>query len=130
MKAIATLICAATVAGLLYLDRDRTVRTSKALWIPGIWVALLGSRPLSSWLGVIPSGDVQLDGSPLDAGALGLLLVAALAVLIARRKRVRTLLAANWPILIYFAYCVISVAWSYHPDVALKRWIKAIGDLA
>ena len=32
--------------------------------------------------------------------------------------------------LIYFLYCLISVAWSYYPDVSLKRWIKAVGDLA
>lgn len=127
---IVSLICAAGVAGLLYLDRDRTVRTSKALWIPGIWIGLVGSRPLSTWLGVTPSGNVELDGSPVDAAALGLLVAAALAVLIGRRKRAQTLLAANWPILIYFLYCLISVAWSYHPDVALKRWIKAVGDLA
>jgi O-antigen ligase len=37
---------------------------------------------------------------------------------------------ANWPILIYFFYCLISVVWSYHPDIAFKRWTKAIGDLA
>jgi O-antigen ligase len=33
-------------------------------------------------------------------------------------------------ILAYFLYCLISVAWSFHPDVAFKRWIKAIGDPA
>ena len=127
-SSVASLICAAAVAGLLYLDRDRTVRTSKALWIPALWIALIGSRSLSTWMGVARSSE--LDGSPVDAAALGLLLAAALAILIiGRRKRTQTLLAANWPILIYFGYCLISVAWSYHPDIALKRWIKAIGDL-
>jgi hypothetical protein len=73
---------------------------------------------------------VQLDGSPLDAAVFGLLSAAAVGVLIRRGERSRTLLAANWPILIYFFYCLISVAWSYHPDVSFKRWIKGIGDVA
>jgi len=113
---------------MLVLDREKTVRTSKALWIPAIWIVLVGSRPLSAWLGITPSSE--LDGSPVDAVALGLLQAAALVVLIRRRKRTQTLLVANGPILIYFVYCLISVAWSYHQDIALKRWIKAIGDLA
>jgi hypothetical protein len=73
---------------------------------------------------------VQLDGSPFDAAIFGVLMAAAIGVLILRWGRARTLLAANWPILIYFFYCLISVAWSYHPDVSFKRWIKALGDLA
>jgi O-antigen ligase len=128
---LATLICACGTAGLFYLGRDNTVRTSNALWLPVIWIWIVGSRPVSAWLGVSPTeGNVQLDGSPVDAAILGVLLAAAIGVLIRRRSRTRTLLATNWPILIYFLYCLISVAWSYHPDVSFKRWIKAIGDLA
>ena len=128
---LASLICACGVAGLFYLGRDNTVRTSKALWLPVIWIWIDGSRPVSAWLGIGPTGgNVQLDGSPFDAAIFGALLAAAIGVLIRRNRRTRTLLAANWPILIYFFYCLISVAWSYHPDVSFKRWIKAIGDPA
>ena len=79
-----------------------------------------------------PSGNtnVQLDGSPLDAAIFGILLVGAIGVLIRRRSKVGILLAANWPILIYLLFCLISVTWAYHPDVSLKRWIKSIGDPA
>lgn len=128
---LATLICACGVAGLFYLGRDNTVRTSKALWLPVIWLWIVGSRSVSVWLGVGPAGgNMQLDGSPFDAAVFGLLLAAAVGVLIRRHQRTRILLVANWPILIYFFYCLVSVAWSYYPDVSFKRWIKAIGDLA
>jgi len=127
---VASLICACAIAGLLYLDRGRTVRTSYALWLPGIWIGLVASRPLSAWLGLRPSANMQLDGSPVDAAAFGVLLAAAIVMLIFRKSRVRTLLLSNWSILIYLLYCLISVTWSYHPDVSFKRWIKAIGDLA
>lgn len=128
---LATLIYALGIAGLFYLGRDSSLRTSKALWLPVIWIWIVGSRPVSAWLGVSPTGgNVQLDGSPLDAAILGVLLATAIGVLILRSSRTRTLLTATWPILIYFFYCLISVAWSYHPDVSFKRWIKDIGDLA
>jgi exopolysaccharide production protein ExoQ len=128
---LALLICGCGIAGLFYLGRDSAARTSKALWLPVIWIWIVGSRPASAWLGVSPTGgNVQLDGSPFDAATFGVLLATAIGVLISRNRRTRTLLAANWPILIYFFYCLISAAWSYHPDVSFKRWVKAIGDPA
>jgi exopolysaccharide production protein ExoQ len=129
---LARLICAFGIAGLFYLDRDSSVRTSKALWLPVIYLWIIGSRSASAWLGVAPADgrNMQLDGSPLDALIFGLLLAAAFVVLISRRKRVLTLLTANWPIVIYLSYCLISISWTYYPGVAFKRWIKAIGDLA
>ena len=128
---LASLIWCVQFAGLFYLDRDKRVRTSKALWLPILWIGLAGSRPVSDWLGVQSAGtNAQLEGSPVDAVFFqGVLLTAALGVLISREPDGRILLAANWPILVYFFYCLVSVAWSYHPDVSFKRWIKAIGDL-
>lgn len=128
----ASLICACGIAGLFYLGRDESAHTSKALWLPVVYLWIIGSRPISAWLGVTPPAGTnpQLDGSPLDAIVFGLLLAAAVVVLIRRGRRALTFLTANWPILVYFFYCLVSVSWSYHPDVAFKRWIKAIGDLA
>jgi exopolysaccharide production protein ExoQ len=134
---LALLIYACGIAGLFYLDRDKTVRTSRALWLPVIYFWIIGSRSVAEWLTEAgwlnaPSSDtnVQLQGSPLDAAIFGMLLIATIGVLIHRKNKTGILLTANWPILIYFLYCFISVAWSYHPDVSLKRWIKAISDLA
>ena len=127
---VATLICACVIAGLLYLDRERKVHVSRALWLPGIWIGIIGSRSLSQWLGLTTPTNSHLDGSPVDAAVFGILLAAAIGVLILRGSRTRTLLLSNWSILIYFIYCLISVAWSHHPDVSFKRWLKAIGDLA
>jgi len=120
------------IAGLFYLNRDASVRPSKALWLPVLYLLILGSRPVSAWVGIEPAAgtDTQLDGSPIDAVFFGVLLIAALAVLIQRGERTRQFLAANWPILIYFLYCLVSVLWSDFPGIALKRWVKATGDLA
>jgi len=129
---LATGIYICGIGALFYLNRDKTVRTSKALWLPVVYLWILGSRPISTWMGITPLSDVnsQLDGSPVDATILGLLLIAAIVVLLQRGKRIQWFLAANWPILLYFSYCLVSIAWSSHPDASFKRWIKAIEDLA
>jgi O-antigen ligase len=128
---LAAIFYACLIAGLFYLDRDSTIYTSRALWLPVIWISIIGSRSVSAWFGVSDAGaSSQLDGSPVDAAVYAVLSAAAIAVLVRRSNRTCTLLAANWPILAYFLYCLISTTWSYHPDVSFKRWIKAVGDLA
>jgi exopolysaccharide production protein ExoQ len=130
---IATLAYYSGIAGLFFLNRDASVRTSRALWLPVIYLWVLGSRPISYWLGGSSGGvwnaQAQLDGSPLDAAFYGALLIAGLVVLARRGSRVQRLLNSNWPILVYFLVCFISVLWSDFAFVALKRWTKAIDDL-
>jgi exopolysaccharide production protein ExoQ len=129
---LASLICVCGIAGLFFLDRDDSVQTSKAVWLPVAWLWILGSRPVSFWLGLTPpaGANAQLDGSPVDAAFSGVLLVAAIGVLIRRGSRTRAFLTANGPLLLYFFYCLISVVWAPYPDVAFKRWFRSIGDLA
>jgi hypothetical protein len=86
---------------------------------------------VSFWLGIStpnPGGDAVPD-SPIDAIFFGIMLIVGLCVLIRRGPRVVNFLSASGPILVYFLYCLLSVLWSDFPDVACKRWIKAIGDL-
>lgn len=131
---IASLICVCGIAGLFYLNRDNSVRTSKALWLPVIYLWIIGSRSVSTWLGVAPANgtNVQLEGSPLDAAFFGVLLGAAIIVLFFRGKgkAIGPLFTANRLIVIYLLYCLVSISWAYYPDVGLKRWIKSMNDLA
>jgi len=131
--AIASLVYACGIAGLFYLDRDKSIRTSRALWLPVLYLWILGSRPVSFWFGVGPSYAAAanpLESSPIDGAFFEILLVAAICVLVHRGRRTLTFLNTNFPILIYFFFCLLSVCWSDYPGVALKRWIKAIGDVA
>jgi exopolysaccharide production protein ExoQ len=118
-------------AGAL-LDRDRRARISKALWIPVAWLFIASSRPVSLWLSKDPTDfhDRNLEGSPLDRNVFTALIVAALIVLVMRRTKVGALLRANGPILLFLLYCGLSIFWSDFPDVAFKRWIRALGDIA
>ena len=41
----------------------------------------------------------------------------------------RSLLRSNGPIILFFAYCALSILWTDYPFVAFKRWVKAVGDV-
>ena len=127
---IATLLFVLLIAGLFWLDRATGNRTSPALWIPILWLGLSGSRSVSQWLqmGPVMSTDQYLEGSPLDRLVYMGLLAIGIGVVVTRRKQVGKLLSANGPIVLFFLYCALSLLWSDFPDVAFKRWIKAVGD--
>lgn len=129
---IATIVYVAVIVGCFMLDRDQRARTSWALWIPIIWLSLACSRSVGQWLQLQTSmnlSDQYMEGSPFDRlvymGLLGL----GLIVIAYRRKRLARVLGANGPIVLFFIYCAVSLLWSDFPDIAFKRWIKAIGDL-
>jgi len=128
---VATFIYACGIAGLFFLDRDKTLRTSKALWIPVLWLLIIGSRGPTVWLGLSPpaGSDVQMDGTPLDRIIFLALQAAGVIVLVQRGRKAIAALRANWPIVLFFAFGLMSVFWSDFPDVSAKRWIKAIGDV-
>jgi len=130
---VALLVFGIGIAGLFFLDRDKSVRPSKALWLPVIWLWIVGSRPASMWLGMgaetADTLDATLNGSPMDAAVFAVLLAIGVIVLIYRKKRTSAYLAVSGPIVFYFLYCLSSVLWSPFPEPSFKRWTKAIGDL-
>src|SRR5882672_2513728 len=136
---VATVVCVLGILGLFALDRDRQSQTSKALWIPVVWLWIVGSREVSLWLAVFGIGhagtelnspDVYLEsGSPPDRLVFATLMFFGVVVLVRRGPEVGRLLRANLPILLFFLYCALSVFWSDYPAVAFKRWIKALGDV-
>jgi exopolysaccharide production protein ExoQ len=129
---IATVLCFIGICGLFVLDRERTERTSKALWIPVVWLLIAGSRNVGEWLQVSSPMDRTtryLDGNPIDRAVLGFLMVLGMIVLSARRRQVVRLLRTNMPVLLYFLYCAVSCLWSDYPGVAFKRWVRGMGDL-
>jgi exopolysaccharide production protein ExoQ len=126
---IATVIFAIGVGGLFYLDRDKSVRTSKALWLAVAWMWILGSRSISAWLEPNPLSPTSKNDSPIDQLVAASLILCALIVLFLRSRAVKTALNRRWPVLIYFSYCLLSAFWSDFPGQGLRRWVRAIGDL-
>lgn len=129
---VASVLCAAGIVFLIYLERDKSRKTSPALWLPVLWLLIIGSRPVSVWLGMSPDNMTvaqNAEGSPLDAAVFAALGAAGLVVLLRRSRRFRACLKTNWPVLLFFAYCLCSVLWSDFPAIAFKRWIKAVSEL-
>src|SRR6266478_4403389 len=128
--AIATIVYALLILGLFWLDRDQKARNSWGLWIPVVWCLFACSRSLSQWLQAPALGAEEiLEGSPIDRLVYTGLLAVGLIVLVIRGQRVGKFLRANALILLFFLYCAVSLLWSDFPDVAFKRWTKALGDL-
>ena len=123
------------IAGLFFLNRDDSVQNPpKPLWLPVIWLWIIGSRPVSMWLGVGGGAagnslNATLDGSPMDAAVFAALVVIGIIVLLFRKKKTIAYLAVNGTVLLYFLYCLLSVTWSPFPEPSFKRWTKAVGDL-
>lgn len=130
---IAFTICSIGVWGLFYLNRNKAVRTSTALWIPVIWLMISGSRPVSMWFGIRDEySDTlasTLEGSSWDAAFYGILLALGVMVLIGRNRRASLYLKRMTPIIIYSLYCLVSVTWAPYSGPAFKRWTKDLGDI-
>ena len=129
---IGTLVCIACISWLFLLDRDAGLRPSKALWIPTVWLLINSSRAVSTWFHLTPAvslAEQYTEGSPIDAAVYAILIAAGALVLNFRSRQVKRFLQANVPLLVFFAYCAASIAWSDYPFIALKRWSKSVGDL-
>ena len=131
VRLIAAAIWALGTWQLYRLNREPAAKPSKALWIPAFWFFIAVSRNVSQWLQYYAGSqsDQYLEGSPLDRAVLTVVLALGVIVLVSRGSRVWAILSSNMPLLAYFIYCGISVAWSDYPDVSFKRWFRALGDV-
>ena len=117
---------------MMRISRNAAAQTSKAIWIPIIWLFIAGSRPVSGWLGdgVVDSTARYLEGSPLDRNIFTGLDFSRPDRPRQEGSKAGALLRANGPIVLFLFYCGLSIFWSDFPEVAFKRWIRAVGDVA
>ena len=117
------------ILALFVWDRKRNRDASPALWLPIVWILIVGSRFPSQWLAL---GDRSAftnisDGSPLDAAVFLALIVLGSVVLMRRRLVIGDLLRNNFWIVALMVYGLVSILWSDFPFIAFKRWVKALG---
>src|ERR1700722_15006861 len=112
------------------IKRDNRLRegVSAALWIPTLWVGIIASRPLSTWVGFGGGSDTQ-GGSPMDALFFMAMIFASLIVLSRRQVAWSQLISENRAIFIFYGFLLVSVIWAYSPFVSFKRWFKELGNI-
>lgn len=126
-----TIATVLTLAGILWLFRRDAVRepgASPALWLPVMWLAITGTRFVSQWLELgQPTAPNFVEGSPIDAAYFASLIFLGLWVLLNRRLSLGEVVRNNAWLALLILYCLLSVAWSDDPAIAIKRWIKTMG---
>src|SRR4030095_12086305 len=117
-------------AVLLWREWKQHPELSIAVWIPTLWLLILGSRSVSQWLNLSTptTADALLDGSPLDRTVFAILMACALVVLLRRRAPWGRIIVSHPWLMVFIAYCGLSVLWSDFPSLAIKRWSKSLGD--
>jgi exopolysaccharide production protein ExoQ len=131
---LALLLTLGFIIYLIWRDNRESPGASGALWLPVIWMTIIGSRFVSQWIEQFGLGagaaygakDLE-EGSPIDAFVFFGLIAAGLYVLNKRRVRFAVVFRNNRWLVIYLLFCLVSIVWSDFPLVALKRWIKILG---
>ncbi len=127
---VALCLFIAGVVWLFAMERKWRWEVSGALWIPLLWLIIVGSRPISSWFGLEAAGGGDyIEGSPFDRMFFLSLILMGGIVLMTRRVNWPEVFARNKWIFIYFLYLGLSTTWSEEPFVAFKRWIKDVGNV-
>jgi O-antigen ligase len=116
------------IACLFVRDVAERPNISFALWIPLLWMLIIGSRFVSEWMnGDLTDAAALRDGSPLDAAVFLALILGGFLVLLRRRVSLLRVVGSNVLLTTFLVYCLVSVLWSDFPFVALKRWFKIVG---
>ncbi len=132
MSRVALLVTVVYILWLLVNEARRREGLSPAVWIVVAWVAMLGSRPVSTWFdfgGSMSSTEAYDEGNPLERMVYFILILQGLWVLVRRGVRVRDVMASNGWLFVFFLYWGFSVFWADASFVAFKRWIKDIGNI-
>ncbi len=116
--------------GLLLFDPAKDSKPSLALWVPLIWMFIIGSRLPSQWLGGQLGNASQAleEGNPLDRSIFAFLIFVAFGILISRSFKWGDFVGRNFVLVAFLFFALMSVLWSDFPFVAFKRWFRDFGD--
>ncbi len=127
-----TIALVLTIAFIVFLFR-RDIRekpnVTGALWLPLLWMFLIGTRSPTQWLslGGFMQGASMEEGNPLDASTYFILIAAGFYVLNKRQVSLSEIFRGNGWLIAFLLYCFIAILWSDFPFIAFKRWIKILG---
>lgn len=115
---------------LLRFDPAKDSGTSFALWVPSIWMFIVGSKLPSQWFGVQVGVVAQAleEGNSLDRTFYLALIVLAIGILMSRSFKWGDFFARNFALIALVSFALVSVLWSDFPFISFKRWFRDLGD--
>ena len=118
------------LAALLRFDPAKDSKTSLALWVPVIWMFIIGSRLPSQWLSdqIGQAAQDLQEGSPLDRTIFSVLILLAIGILMSRSFKWADFFVRNLALMAFLSFALLSVLWSDYSFVALKRWFRDLGN--
>jgi exopolysaccharide production protein ExoQ len=119
----------ALLLALLWFDPAREPKGSAALWLPVIWMSILGSRLPSQWLGGQGgvSAEAFSEGSPFDRIVYFAIIFLAIGVLAQRPFHWGKFVGRNSTLFALLLLELLSATWSEFPFIAFKRWFRDLG---
>ncbi len=125
---LALSICFVFVVYLLYTDK----KSSYGVWFVLLWLLIIASRPVSSWLNIgvgTDSPSDYLEGNPFERNIFLLLNIIGLLICYHRRVKWSLVIHGNIVIFCLFLYYLVSISWSEYPFVSFKRYFRSIGNI-
>ncbi|HPY31737.1 MAG TPA: O-antigen ligase family protein [Verrucomicrobiota bacterium] len=127
---LALLLCIGLIIWLFRVDMKLRRLSSHALWIPGIWLAIIGSRPLGYWLGLdVGAAGTAVEGNPINLVVQGGLMLAAGVILQRRNFDWGEFFRDNKALVALYAYFVLSALWSFYPFPTVKHIVRDFGTV-
>lgn len=127
---LALLLWLVLLLALFRFDPAKDPKASAVLWVPVIWMFIIGSRLPSQWLGGQVGGAAQAleEGNPLDRSIDLALILLAIGILTSRSFNWSGFFARNVALMAFLFFALLSVMWSDFPFIAFKRWFRDLGN--
>lgn len=98
-----------------------------ALIIPGIWIAIAATRPVSYWFGAPEEEEMNVEGNPINTVTLAILIISAIYVLQRRGIVWSSVIRKNKILFSLYFFFALAAVLSEMPFICLKRVIKDFG---
>jgi exopolysaccharide production protein ExoQ len=127
---LALLLWSILLVALLRFDPSSDRGISMALWVPVIWMFIVGTRLPSQWLGgqVARAAGALEEGNSMDRAVYSVLIILAIGTLMSRSFKWGVFFTSNLALTLWLVFTLVSVVWSDFPFIAFKRWFRDLGN--
>jgi exopolysaccharide production protein ExoQ len=110
-------------------DPAKDPSASLALWVPLIWMFIVGSRLPAQWLNGSVGQQAQAleQGNSIDRTVFFVLIFLAVIILISRSFNWGGFVSRNMALMAFVLFALVSVFWSDSTLVSFKRWFRDLG---